>query len=89
MSAAAVNTTQNLRGLAQKWLTLVDAAIETGSIGGNAARDLNILSDQILNEFDRLIELTAEDGFRERQRSLGELDRVTIVSLIGGLLAVA
>jgi len=45
------------------------------------------LSEQIMDEFDRLIELTAEDGFHQREQSLRELGRIRKVNLTCSLLA--
>ncbi|HWD58406.1 MAG TPA: ATP-binding protein [Stellaceae bacterium] len=75
MSSGAARTAVEIQGLVQEWLAAALAATPDGD-----PPDLNMLSARILKAFDHLIELTAEDGFRERQRSLAELRATMLVS---------
>jgi len=76
MSAAAAAAAIEVRALVEEWLAAARAA---------PSRDTPPPSQNILTAFDRLIELTAEDGFRERQRSLTETGTTKLVA-IGCLL---
>jgi two-component system cell cycle sensor histidine kinase PleC len=78
MSAPAAEAAVEIRQLVQGWLA---------AVGGATPGDTTALSKQILKEFDRLIELTAEDGFRERQRSLGEIGATLMAGVGCTLLA--
>ncbi len=78
MSAPAAETAVEIRQLVQEWLT---------AVRGTTSGDTTALSKKILQQFDRLIELTAEDGFRERQRSLGEIGATLMVGVGCTLLA--
>ena len=75
MSSGAARSAVDIQGLVQEWLAAALAATPDGD-----PPDLNMLSARVLKAFDQLIELTAEDGFRERQRSLAELRATMLVS---------
>jgi two-component system cell cycle sensor histidine kinase PleC len=77
MSAAAAGAAVEIRQLVQQWLAATR----------DAPGDTTALSAQILKQFDRLFELAAEDGFRERQRSLGEISTTLVVAIGCTLLA--
>jgi two-component system cell cycle sensor histidine kinase PleC len=79
MSAPAAEAAVEIRQLVQEWL----AAVRSATPGDTTTA----LSKKILQQFDRLIELTAEDGFRERQRSLGEIGATLMVGVACTLLA--
>jgi signal transduction histidine kinase/HAMP domain-containing protein len=78
MSAPAAETAVEIRQLVQEWLA---------AARGTAPGDTTAMCKTILKQFDRLIELTAEDGFRERQRSLGEIGTTLMVGIGCTLLA--
>ncbi|MFZ2005168.1 MAG: ATP-binding protein [Stellaceae bacterium] len=78
MSAPAAEAAVGIRQLVREWLA---------AARGATAGDTTALSKKILQQFDRLIELTAEDGFRERQRSLGEIGTTLMVGVGCTLLA--
>src|ERR1044071_2097988 len=80
MSPEAVGVAQNVRELAQRWVGTATMKAEKQDSAA-AHSELANLSNEIIEELDKLIELTAEDGFHERQRSLAELSRVTSTSL--------
>jgi len=82
MSAAAAEAAVEVRQLVREWL-----AAARGTPGDAAAADTTTLSGKILKQFDRLIELTAEDGFRERERSLDEIGTTLVVGIGCTLLA--
>jgi signal transduction histidine kinase/HAMP domain-containing protein len=81
ISASAAATAVEIRGLVQEWLATVRGVTKGDRALGNAAPDAMALSKKILRKFDHLIELTAEDGFRERERSLGEIGVTLLVSV--------
>ncbi len=89
MSAAAVETAVEIRRLVQEWLGTVRAATRDGWFSDSAAPVLTTLSKDITKAFDRLIELSAEDGFRERRRSLAEISATMIVTIGCTMLALA
>jgi len=78
MSAPADETAAEIRQLAQEWLAVVRGA---------APDEKMALSKTIDKQFDRLIELTAEDAFHERQRSLGKIRATGIVGVGCTLIA--
>jgi two-component system cell cycle sensor histidine kinase PleC len=78
ISTPAADTAVEIHQLVQQWLAAVHAA---------PSDDTTVLSRKVLKAFDRLIELTAEDGFRERQRSLGEIGTTLLVGVGCTLLA--
>jgi signal transduction histidine kinase/HAMP domain-containing protein len=82
ISPAAALTAVEIEGLAREWLAIVaGAANEAGQFPSGASAKAGVLSHEIVQRFDRLIELTAEDGFRERQRSLGEIGATMLASV--------
>ncbi len=87
MSAPAVETAVEIRRLVQEWLGTVRAATRDGGFSDSAAPALSTLSHDITKVFDRLIELGAEDGFRERRRSLAEIGATMIVTIGCTMLA--
>ena len=87
MSQPALAIAVTLRRLAETWVAAVAASTQNDHIPESVGHGLAALSDDIMEKFDRLIELTAEDGFRERQRSLSELGRTTVISITYSLLA--
>jgi signal transduction histidine kinase/HAMP domain-containing protein len=89
MSPGALAAVHKVRGLARDWLAAaVEAAMDERRIASNPGVQLVALSEQIMDEFDRLIELTAEDGFHQREQSLRELGRIRQINLTCCLLAV-
>lgn len=78
MSPPAAAAAVEIHELVQQWLAAAH---------GGTPDDTTRLSKKILNQFDRLIELTAEDGFRERQRSLNEIGATLVVGIACTLLA--
>jgi signal transduction histidine kinase/HAMP domain-containing protein len=88
MSPGALAAAHKVRGLARDWLAAVEAATDERGLASTAGVLLVALSEQIMDEFDRLIELTAEDGFHQREQSLRELGRIRQINLTCSLLAV-
>jgi signal transduction histidine kinase/HAMP domain-containing protein len=89
MSPGALAAAHKVRGLAQDWLAAaVEAAMDERRIASTPGVKLVALSEEIMDEFDRLIELTAEDGFHQREQSLRELGRIREINLTCSLLAV-
>ena len=78
ISAPAAETAVEIRQLMQEWLA---------AVRGPTPGDTSALSRKIVQNFDRLIELTAEDGFRERQHSLSEIGATMLVGVGCTLLA--
>lgn len=88
MSPGALAAVHKVRGLAQDWLAAAaEAAMDERRIASTPGVHLVSLSEEIMDEFDRLIELTAEDGFHQREQSLRELGRIREINLTCSLLA--
>lgn len=88
MSPGALAAAHKVRGLARDWLAAVEAPMDERRIASTPGVLLVALSEQIMDEFDRLIELTAEDGFHQREQSLRQLGRIRQINLTCCLLAV-
>lgn len=87
MSTTAAKTAVDIRQLVQEWLGSVRVATRDGRFADNAAPSLTALSGDIMKTFDRLIELSAEDGFRERRRALTEISATMIITIACTTLA--
>src|SRR6516164_1840586 len=87
MSPGALAAAHKVRGLARDWLAAVEAPMDEQRIASTPGVLLVALSEQIMDEFDRLIELTAEDGFHQREQSLRQLGRIREINLTCSLLA--
>src|SRR5262249_11398644 len=70
VSGEATEAAHHVQDLVRAWVTDVREAMGNKEIPLNTINNLRAVSDRVVAEFDRLIEFTAEDGFRERQRSL-------------------
>ena len=71
MSPGALAAVHKVRGLARDWLAAaVETPMDEHRIASTPGVLLVALSEEIMDEFDRLIELTAEDGFHQREQSL-------------------
>jgi signal transduction histidine kinase/HAMP domain-containing protein len=89
MSPGALAAAHKVRGLARDWLAAaVEEAMDERRIASTPGVHLVALSEEIMDEFDRLIELTAEDGFHQREQSLRQLGRIREINLTCCLLAV-
>src|SRR5215469_3406549 len=89
MSPGAVAAAHKVRGLARDWLAAAgEGTMDEHQIASTPGVELVALSEQIMDEFDRLIELTAEDGFHQREQSLRQLGRIREINLTCSLLAV-
>jgi len=89
VSAEATEAAHHVQDSVKAWVTDIREAMANKEISLSTVNNLHSVSERVVAEFDRLIEFTAEDGFRERQRSLAELDRTTNSSVAYTFLAMA